>query len=339
VPELELAAIVQRSGEAAAMAYPDVTVYRSVEDLLASDVELIVVGTPNATHFPFAKQALQAGKHVVVDKPFAPSSSEAKELESIAVEGGLVLAPFHNRRWDGDFLTLKEIIADGNVGRVSTLESHFDRFRPLPRVGTWKEAEGSENGMLMDLGPHLVDQALVLFGRPESITASVRSDRDSSGIEDAFDITLRFTHQGNPLLVHARATMLAAEPAPRFRVHGTLGSFVKWGLDPQEPTIAGGAKVPSLSDTAAIWLAEPESAWGTLTTAPDPAKPETLERRKVPTARGDYRGYYRNIASAILGEGELAVTARDGFRAIRLLELARESSKAGCTLQVNDGDW
>jgi len=164
VPELELTAIVQRSGDSAAKAYPDVTVYHSVEDLLATDVELVVVGTPNATHFPFAKQALQAGKHVVVDKPFAPSSSEAKELESIALERGLILAPFHNRRWDGDFLTLKKVLKEERLGRVSTLESHFDRFRPLPRIGTWKESEGPENGMLMDLGPHLVDQALTLFG-------------------------------------------------------------------------------------------------------------------------------------------------------------------------------
>jgi scyllo-inositol 2-dehydrogenase (NADP+) len=328
VPGLKLEAIVQRRGEEAAQAYPGVRILRSVEEALAdAKISLIVVGTPNETHYQLAKKALEAGKHVVIDKPFAATSEQAKELIELARAKKLVLAPFHNRRWDGDFLTVRKILASGELGRVATFESHFDRFRPLPREATWKEAGNDANGMLFDLGPHLVDQALALFGAPESITASVRRDRDKTEIEDAFDIVLNYPR----LQAICRATMLAAEPAPRFLIHGTLGSFRKYGLDPQEPALLGGAKVPPMGD-AREWLGEPESAWGTLVVAPDPNQPGDLKRTTIKTEPGDYRGYYANVRDAILGTGQLAVTPEDGYRVIRLLELARQSSAEGRTL-------
>lgn len=330
VPGLKLEAIVQRRGDEAAQAYPGVRILRTVEEALAdSSISLIVVGTPNETHYELAKKALEAGKHVVIDKPFAASSEQAKELIELARAKKLVLAPFHNRRWDGDFLTVRKILDSGELGRVSTFESHFDRFRPLPREATWKEAGNDANGMLFDLGPHLVDQALALFGTPESITASVRRDRDRTEIEDAFDILLHYPR----LQAICRATMLAAEPAPRFLIHGTLGSFRKYGLDPQEPALLGGAKVPPMGD-AREWLAEPESAWGTLVVAPDPNQPGELKRTTIKTEPGDYRGYYANVRDAILGTGVLAVKPEDGYRVIRLLELARQSSAEGRTLSA-----
>jgi predicted dehydrogenase len=329
VPGLKLEAIVQRKGDEAGKAYPGARILRSVDEALKdAAVKLIVVGTPNETHFDLAKQALLAGKHVVIDKPFAATSAEAAELKELAEKQGLVLAPFHNRRWDGDFLTVKKLLAEEVVGRLVTYESHFDRFRPILRENTWKEGGNSANGLLFDLGPHLVDQALALFGAPAGITASVRKDRDLTQIEDAFDITLEYPS----LRVHCRSSMLACDAAPRFLLHGTKGSFKKYGLDPQEPALAGGAKVPRIGEGE--WLAEAEEDWGTLTVAPQPADPGKLDRTKVKTELGDYRNYYANVRDAINGTAALAVSPEDAYRVIKLLEMARVSSEQGRTLPV-----
>ncbi len=336
VPGLRLQAIVQRSGDSAATAYPQPTtgvrVLRSIDEALADpDIHLIVVATPNDTHFTLAKAALAAGKHVVVDKPFAGTSAEAHELALLAEAGRNVLAPFHNRRWDGDFLTVKQLLADEVLGRVVAMHSRFDRFRPGLRPGTWKETAADTGGLLFDLGPHLVDQALALFGTPDTITASVRRERDNTAIEDAFDIVLQFGR----LRVALGASAIAAAAAPRFLLHGTHGSFRKYGVDLQEPTLVQGGKVPHLTSNEA-WLDEPESAWGELTLAPDPVSaPGTLVQSRVKTQRGDYRSFYANVRDAILGTGSLEVTPAAGWRVIRLLELARESSQSGRTLPVS----
>ena len=335
VTGLRLAAILQRKGDEAAKAFPAARIVRSLDEMLADKtIELVVVTTPNATHFELAKQALAAGKHVVVDKPFAATSEQALKLSRLAKDKGLLAAPFHNRRWDGDFLTVKKLIAEQAVGRLVTFESHFDRFRPLPRAGLWQEAENPANGMLFDLGPHLVDQALALFGLPDAITASVRSDRDGTAIEDAFDITLSYPGaNGKGLLAHCRTSYLACHNAPRFLLHGTKGSFIKHGLDPQEPALVGGAQVPKLGSPG-VWLQEDESAWGALTVAPNPAAPEKLIKSQVKTELGDYRGFYANVRDAILGAAPPALTAQDGLRVVRMLELARQSSAEGRTLKV-----
>jgi len=332
VPGLRLEAIVQRKGDEAAKAYPETRILRSFEDALKdAAIQLIVVATPNETHFELAKQALEAGKHVVIDKPFAATSAQAKELWQLAWEKGVVLAPFHNRRWDGDFLTVVDLLEKNAIGRLVTFESHFDRFRPVPRANTWKEGEDPANGLLFDLGPHLVDQALTLFGTPIGITANVRKDRDITQIEDAFDITLEYPR----LRVHCRSSMLACDAAPRFLLHGTGGSFKKYGLDPQEPALVGGAKVPRLGETGdGVWLQESKEHWGTLTVAPDPAEPSVLVRTKVETEPGDYRLYYANVRDAINGMAELAVKPEDGYRVVKLLEMARASSKEQRTLPV-----
>jgi scyllo-inositol 2-dehydrogenase (NADP+) len=330
VPGLRLEAIVQRKGDQAAKAYPSARILRTVDEALRdSAIQMVVVGTPNETHFALAKMALQAGKHVVIDKPFAATSEEALELKELAKIQGVVLAPFHNRRWDGDFRTVEQLIAEEAVGRLVTYESHFDRFRPLPRENTWKEGANAANGLLMDLGPHLVDQALALFGPPEGITASVRRDRDLTEIEDAFDITLEYPR----LRAHCRSSMLAADAAPRFLLHGTRGSYKKYGLDPQEPALVGGSKVPRMGEGE--WLAEPESQWGTLTVAPVPADPANLKQTRVPTELGDYRLYYANVRDAINGTARLAVSPEDGYRTIRLLEMARQSTAERRTIPVS----
>jgi scyllo-inositol 2-dehydrogenase (NADP+) len=329
VPGLRLEAIVQRKGDQAAKAYPSSRILRTVDEALRDPaIQMVVVATPNETHFALAKMALQAGKHVVIDKPFATTSEEALELKELGEKQGVILAPFHNRRWDGDFRTVQRLLAEEAVGRLVTYESHFDRFRPLPRENTWKEGANAANGLLMDLGPHLVDQALALFGPPEGITASVRRDRDTTEIEDAFDITLEYRR----LRAHCRSSMLAADAAPRFLLHGTEGSYKKHGLDPQEPALVSGAKVPRMGEGE--WLAEPEAQWGTLTIAPVPADPANLERTKVPTEPGDYRLYYANVRDGINGTAKLAVTPEDGYRTIKVLEMARQSTQERRTIPV-----
>ena len=330
VPGLRLEAIVQRTGDTAARAWPGARILRSIEDALDdAAVHLIVVATPNETHFKLAMRALARGKHVVVDKPIASSAAQARQMIDLAARQGVVLAPFHNRRWDGDFLTLRRLIRDGRLGRIVSLESHFDRFRPVPRAETWKEAAGEANGLLMDLGPHLLDQAMALFGPPVWVEADVRMDRADTGIDDAFDVTLGYPK----MRVLCRSTMIAAEPSPRFLLHGTCGSYRKWGLDPQEPALVAGASVPRLGADE-VWLDEDPREWGELVVAPDPARPKELDRETVPTLPGDYRGFYASVRDAILGRAPLPVTGEDGWRVLRLIELARESSVTGQRMPV-----
>ncbi len=341
VPGLELSAIVQRHGDNAAADYPGAQILRSTHEAFEDPtIDLIVVATPNDSHVEMARLALQAGKHVVVDKPIAGTSAEAMELIVLARRQGKLLAPFHNRRFDGDFLTVRKLMNEGRLGRITLVNAHFDRFRPIRRGNTWKEAGGHANGLLFDLGPHLLDQALALFGAPSSITASVRHERDVTSIDDAFDITLEFARPAfggetaRGIRYECHATMIAAEPAPRFRVNGTLGSYVKMGLDPQEAALLAGAR-PEEPGSPAAWLPEPEAAWGTLTTAADPAEPSKLERGKLPTEVGDYRQFYANVRDAIRGQAPLIISAEDGYRTIRLLELALQSSDQNHTLPVD----
>lgn len=328
VPGLSLRTIVQRRGDEAKSAYPHVRIERNVEAMLADPaIQMVVVATPNETHFDLAGQALSAGKHVVIDKPFAATSAQARQLIELAEEKKLVVAPFHNRRWDGDFLTVRKLLQAGTLGRLVTFESHFDRFRPIPRENTWKEAANPANGMLFDLGPHLVDQCFALFGAPRTVTAAVCSDRDATEIEDSFDIVLGYDR----MRAWCRASMIAADAAPRFLLHGTSGSYRKTGVDPQEPALVAGAKVPRIGDPQ-VWFEEVEEAWGTLTVAPVPADPANKVVTQLKTERGDYRGFYANIRDVISGSASLAVPPETAHDVLRVLELARVSSSEGRTV-------
>ncbi len=333
---LDLAAIVQRKGDNAAADYPHAKILRSAEEAFADPtIDLIVVATPNESHYTLAHAALKAGKHVVIDKPFTATSEEALTLINMAQQQGRVLAPFHNRRFDSDFLTVKKLVGKGTLGRIAQFISHYDRYRPVQRTGTWKEASGTCNGLLFDLGPHLVDQALALFGTPKFITASVRSARDVTAIDDAFDIMLDFVLPGGRgLRYECSSTMIAAEPAPRFRIHGTHGSFLKYGLDPQEAALLAGKRPPQI-DSPTPWLPEPESAWGTLALASDPADPSRINHTKLPSEIGDYRRFYVSVRDAIFDTAPLAIPVADAFRTVKLLELALESSREKRTLPVD----
>ena len=327
VPGLRLAAILQRNGDDATQEYPDARQVRSLPELLAMDtISVVVVATPNDSHAQIARECLLAGRDVVIDKPFAPTYADAVEVAGLAEARERLLSVYQNRRWDGDFKTLQTLIASGELGRVVSYESHFDRFRPQRRPGAWREEAGPGTGVLFDLGPHLIDQALVLFGPPQAISADVRLERDGAAADDAFDLTLIYPD----MRAYLRASMMASWPGPHFLVHGTRGSFVKFGLDPQEDALKRGERPGRSAD----WGREPSEAWGTLRiggvgSIQDrgvPAQPG--EDRKVPTTEaGDYRGYYENVRDAILGKAELAVTARAALRVMRVLELAQQSNR------------
>ncbi len=338
VPGLELAAIMQRSGNSAAETYPLARIFRAPEEAFADPaIDLIIVATPNDTHESFALAALAAGKHVIVDKPMATTSEGVRKLMDAAQTAGKLLFPFHNRRWDGDFLTLGQVLAADKLGRVVKAISHWDRFRPGQRAGTWKESAGKGHGLLQDLGTHLLDQALALFGFPQRLSASVRRDRDHSEVEDAFDILLEYDRpDGKTFHFECHSGMIAADAAPRFRVHGTSGSFTKSGLDPQEAHLVADGRHPPTLGSSIPWLAEAESDWATLTLAADPIHhPADLTRTSIPTTDGDYRLFYASVRDAILGNATQAVSGADAWRVARLIELARESSRERRTVEVN----
>lgn len=324
VEGLELAAIVQRTGNEAAAAYPHVKILTSVEAMLADkSIQLVVVATPNASHLPIARQCLLADRDVVIDKPFALSSAEAAELVQLARARGRLLTVYQNRRWDGDFLTVRKLIEEDRLGRVVLFESHYDRYRRLPRLQAWREDGSVGGGVLVDLGSHLVDQALVLFGVPEAVWASVRKERDGAVSDDAFDVYLQ--HPG--LTVWLRATCLAREPGARFTVNGTLGTFRKVGIDPQEAHLLAGDMFSSQP-----WGVEGPEHWGTLVRDEGGEAVST----RIPTEPGDYRAFYENVRDALHGHAALAVTPLQAWTTMRVLEMAVESSRTGATIRC---DW
>jgi predicted dehydrogenase len=313
VAGMELAAVFERNSNKAAERYPGITTYRSLDDLLAdSSLDLLVVTTPNGTHFELARQILGAGRNVVVDKPTALTSTEIAELIELAAARNVLLIPFHNRRWDGDFRTIAQLLREGTLGELVHFESTFDRWRPVPRAGaTWKE-DPANGGMLLDIGTHLADQALVLFGLPETVSAEVRRERPSEGSNDSF--TVRLGYPG--LEVVLSANVLSTLARPRFHLRGTTGNYWKWGLDPQE------AALSKITRIEGEWGHEAESAWGTLDTERDGNR----VNRPVATTPGDYRMFYEGVRDAILGKSEPPVSGISAWRAARVLEWAEQSS-------------
>jgi len=323
VPGLRLAAIVQRSGREAAELYPDARIVRSVEELLAiSEIQLVVIATPNDTHYPIARQCLAAGRDVVVDKPVTPTLKEALDLVKFAQERGRLLTVYQNRRYDGDFQTVQQIIAGGKLGRLVRFESNYDRFRPQLKASAWRERSGPGTGILLDLAPHLIDHALLLFGLPEAITADIRTERERAVADDSFDLTL---HYSAGLRAVLRATMLAAVTRPRFILHGTSGAYVKHAFDVQEPKLRAG-RLP-WNETPSEAEQEENSGVLTLVNADG-----TTTQQLVPPAPSDYRSYYANVRDVLLGTAALAITPEHALNVMRILELARESSARHCTI-------
>jgi scyllo-inositol 2-dehydrogenase (NADP+) len=281
------------------------------EAATASDVALVVISTPNQFHFPLARAALEAGKHVVVDKPFTVSLEEADALIALAAARKRVLTVFHNRRWDGDFLTVRKLLP--SLGTLSLVEAHWDRFRPAIKRG-WRELPGDGAGLLNDLGPHMIDQALLLLGPPAAVSAQVLAQRSDALVDDYFALTLDYGATRATL----GATTLAADPRPRFAVHGDGGSFVRFGLDPQEAALrAGGDPREAGIDPVCGVLTRPDG-----------------RREAVPTERGCYLAFYDGVAAAVRGEGPPPVDPADARAGLRLIELARQSARSGRVIGV-----
>jgi scyllo-inositol 2-dehydrogenase (NADP+) len=319
---LELAAVFERTGNKAAERYPGIVTYRTLEELLAdASLALIVVTTPNGTHFELARQALRAGKSVVVDKPLAVTSAETAGLIALAREKNLLLAPFHNRRWDGDFLTVEELLRAEALGRLVAFESHMDRWRPtLPTDRLWKNDPAAGGGLLLDLGTHLVDQALVLFGKPKAVSAEVAREREGAQANDAFTVRLRYAGFTATL----GANSLSMPAAPRFHLRGTQGNYWKYGVDPQEAALGKITRIDDSVCGVAAWGREPAASWGTLHVGIDGG----TVSRPVETLAGDYRYYYAGIRDALEGKAPAPVSAIDAWRVARMLEWAAESAEA-----------
>ena len=322
-PNLRLTHILERRGNEAQKRYPQAKVVRDLDSLLReSSVELIVVATPNTSHLEIATKSLEAGKHVVVDKPFTITSADADQLIALSKKVGRRLSVFQNRRWDGDFLTVRQILDQRLLGRVAEFHSRFDRFRPGVQPNAWREQSGPGSGVLFDLGSHLIDQAVVLFGRPTGIYADLRLQRDRAAAVDNFEVQLQYSN----LKVTLHAGSLVCEPSPRFLLYGTEGTYQKFGLDPQEEALKQGS-MPSKPG----WGEEPESAWGTITQCNGEAA-----RKKYRTLAGNYPAYYTNVYQAIMGREELAVKPDQSRNIIHLIELAEQSAREKRTVVVPD---
>jgi predicted dehydrogenase len=314
VEGLELAAVMERSTDKAAQRYPGIITYRSLDAMLAdASLNLFVVATPSQSHFEVASQILRAGKNLIADKPVCTTSDEIAQLMELAAAHNTLLIPFHNRRWDSDFQTIQKLLHEGLLGRLVYFESRFDRWRlnpPSDRL--WKEDPAS-GGVLLDLGPHLADQALVLFGKPEAVAAEVLCERDWARAWDS--ITLRLRYPGFSVVLGANC--LTTPSRPRFHLRGTKGNYWKSGLDPQEAALN---KITRIDDPE--WGKEPAAEWGTLHVDVNGG----TVTRPVEPIPGDYRLYYAGVRDALLGKAPAPVTALDAWRVLRLLEWALESS-------------
>jgi scyllo-inositol 2-dehydrogenase (NADP+) len=315
VEGLELAAVVERSSDDASQRYPGIKTCRTVEELLADpSIKLVVVATPNATHFDIALRVLESARSVVVDKPAAVSSAQTSQLVELAGGIGLHFLPFHNRRWDSDFQTIQKVLHDKLLGGLAHFESNFDRWRPGPSSRPWKD-EAEQGGTLLDLGTHLVDQALLLFGQPDSVGAEVRRERDGDGGNDSFTIRL---HYLTGLTATVSANSLSTLARPRFHLRGTRGNYWKWGLDLQEEALGKLTRIDS-----ADWGKEPQDHWGSLSVD----EGGRILRQAVQPVPGDYRKFYLGVRDCLLGQAKPPVAGIDAWRVSRILEWALESSK------------
>ena len=323
VPGMELAAVASSQAGKLASEWPGVSIVDDVQAMVArEDIDLVVVATPNAQHFPVARIALQAGKHVVVDKPFTLNAAEARDLTALAERNGLLLSVYQNRRFDADFLTLRDLLADGALGRPVYFESHFDRFRPEVR-DRWREQAVPGAGLWVDLGAHLLDQAVQLFGKPDTLQLDSAVLRDGAVVDDYFHAVLRYEEGPHaPLRVVLHATTLAAHAAPRYLMHGTRGSYVKFGVDSQEDALRAGQQ-PGGDDWGIDALP------GELTLL---AAGSWMQTRTLPNRRGNYADYYAAVRDAILGKGPNPVPPDQAVALMELLDLGTRSAREGRAL-------
>jgi scyllo-inositol 2-dehydrogenase (NADP+) len=310
----QIAAIATGQPGRARAAYPDARVVADLDALLAlDDIECVVIATPNDTHFALARRVLEAGRHVVVDKPVTLTSDEALALARLANARSRVFAPFHNRRWDGDFLTVRGLVERGELGRITYVTSHFDRFRPLVRA-RWREEAARGGGLLYDLGPHLIDQSLALFGRPATVGATVKTRRNGGSAPDFVHLLLGYPDKD--VALHASA-LSAIEPA-RFTLHGTRGSYQKFGLDTQEDQLKAGLTPNHV-----------EFGGGNRPGVLRVLDGEVETERPVPTLDGTYAEFYRALAASIHDGAPFPITPQDAVDVMTIIELAAQSEAEG----------
>jgi scyllo-inositol 2-dehydrogenase (NADP+) len=288
----------------------------SMDEILSNDlIQLVVVNTPNNTHFQYTADALKAGKHVIVEKPFTVTTAEAEELIAIAKKHNRVLTVYHNRRWDGSFLTVQKILNEKLLGRVVEFELHYDRYRNYIEADTWKEEPAEGTGILYNLGSHMLDQVLQLFGMPEYVDARMGTQRTGGKIPDYYDI--RISYPGMNVIV--KSSYLVREPGPMYRINGTEGSFVKYGIDPQEQALKD-KKIPG----TAGWGTEPREWWGKINTTVNGLHVQG----EIETLPGNYLEFYQNVYDAIVHKKEVDVKAQQARDVIMLIEACIESSRA-----------
>lgn len=321
-PGFNFYGVWERTKNLAAEKYPGVKTFRTLEDLLADDaVELVIVNTPSITHYEYAKKVINAGKHLVVEKPFTATEKQAEELIELARKKGVKLSVFQNRRYDSDFRTVKKVLDEKLLGKIIDAEIHYDRFTPELSYKVHKETPTPAVGCVYDLGSHLIDQALQLFGMPLALFADITINRPDSKVDDYFDIKLFYpSHR-----VSLKSSYYVREPLPGFIFHGTIGSFIKSRTDVQETDLQAN-KIPGGDD----WGMEPESQNGLLHT--DLNGQEI--REYIPSLRGNYGDYYDAIYTAIRENTPVPVTGEDGLKVIKIVEAAHKSNKEKCVIEL-----
>ncbi|MCD0280961.1 oxidoreductase [Xanthomonas melonis] len=321
-PGLRLHSVVSSKPQLAQADFPDVTVIADLATALADPaLDAVVLATPNQTHAPFALQALAAGKHVLVDKPFTLDADQARAVMQAAATAGRIVSVFQNRRWDADFLTVRRLIDEGLLGEVVEFHSHFDRYRPQVR-DRWRESDIPGAGLWYDLGPHLLDQAVQLFGAPQAIAADLLPQRSQARSDDYFHVTLHYPR----LRAILHAGSLVADNRLRFAVHGSRGSYLKHGLDTQEDQLRAGRRPGTVG-----WGVDPLP--GTLTRVDEEGRMHTHQPDNQP---GDYRQCYAAFRDALAGNGPAPVSATDAVQLMQLLELARRSATTGQVQWLGD---
>lgn len=321
-PGFELYGVWERTKSESASFYPGIKIFRTLEELLAdSSIELVIVNTPTATHFDYTKKVLEAGKHAVVEKAFTTTVEEAIELKALADSSGKIVSVFQNRRWDSDFKTVKKIVQEGWLGEIMEAEFHFDRYKEALSSKTHKEIPSPGAGLLNDLGPHLIDQALHLFGLPQSVFADLRITRKGSQVDDYFEILFYYPD----LRVRLKAGYQVREPIPAYVVHGRKGSFLKSRGDVQESHLMAN-QAPNLQE----WGTEAETEQGLLHTEKD----GRLLREKVPTLQGNYYAYYEGIYQSIRNHAPIQVTTQDGINVMKVINTCFRSNEAKKVIDI-----
>lgn len=314
-PGFHFYGVLERSKNLAAGKFPEVITFRSLDALLEDkNIDLVIVNTPNATHYEFAKKALLAGKHVVVEKPFTVDPAEAEELISLASRQQKKLAVYQNRRWDSDFLTVSAVARQGVLGEIVEAEFHFDRYKPELSPKLHKETPGPGAGALYDLGSHLVDQALHLFGMPEAVFADIRIVRPVSQVDDYFELLLYYPS----LRVRLKGTYLTREALPAYSLQGSQGSFIKSRADVQEAALQAGIQPGSEG-----WGIEPGEERGLLHTTINGNR----VRERIDTVPGNYMNFYNGLHESITSAAATPVPAEDGLKTIRVIKAAFESNE------------